>query len=100
MISLNLKFTFIRLKNKQVFLRPGHFFEKQMRQAGFYLLFPQKEMRPYFFISSKTNEAPFFVHFNSKENTWNRISRKHSDNNVRGEIERDRIRRHHFIDAR
>ena len=28
----------------------GHFFEKQMRQGGFYFLFPQKHMRPLFYI--------------------------------------------------
>ena len=48
----------------------GHFFEKQMRQAGFYFyfLFPKKQMRPLFlfFIWSKHNEAPFFVHFKHK----------------------------------
>ena len=35
-------------KNKQCF--SGNFFEKQMRQAGFYFyfLFPKKQMRPFF----------------------------------------------------
>ena len=39
----------------------GHFFEKQMRQVGFYFLFlfPPKQMRPLFFFSSKTKEAIF-----------------------------------------
>ena len=56
----------------------GHFFEKQMRQVGFYFLFPQnqmrqvgfyflfsqKQMRPLFFIISlKTNEAPILCSF-------------------------------------
>ena len=63
---------FIRLKKINKCFS-GHFFEKQMRQAGrqvcfFLLLFPKKQMRPFFlfFILSNPNEAPFFVHFKHK----------------------------------
>ena len=45
----------------------GHFFEKQIRQAGFYFLYfiSPKTYDAIFllFFSSKTNGAPFFVHF-------------------------------------
>ena len=58
----------IRLKKINKHLS-GHFFEKQMRQAGrvfLYAFFSPKKMRPLFLflILSKPNEAPFFfVHF-------------------------------------
>ena len=44
----------------------GHFFENQMRQAGFYFYFPKTDEATFFFISSKTNEATYFVHFKYK----------------------------------
>ena len=43
----------------------GHFFENQMRQAGFYFYFPKTD-EALFFISLKTNEATYFVHFKYK----------------------------------
>ena len=39
----------------------GHFFEKQMRQAGYFFFPPKTDEATFlFFILSKLNEAPFF----------------------------------------
>ena len=51
----------------------GNFFEKQMRQAGFYFyfLFPKKQMRPLFYfvldlLDQNLMRHLFFVHFKHK----------------------------------
>ena len=58
----------LKQKNKQLFLKPLFLKTDEAGRFFFVVFFSKKQMRPLFlfYILSKPNEAPFFVHFKHK----------------------------------